>query len=244
MCQHRARRNRRNRTVTGLDRQGRLCAWSMSRVLKAVLCVAAAALNSACAMLFPTEAGTSLAHFHDLAPPPGGPAPEFTLTDTAGNQVSLEQVVGHKPVVIQLGSYTCPVFRYRRFAMQPLRERYRERVAFLVIYTQEAHPVGAPSPYRDEEWVPWINRLARIDVGQPPDLAARIDQARFARQAMDANVRFLVDGDDNAVWRSYGAAPSPAFVLDRSGRVVLRQPWVEPGEIERTLERLLADQPH
>ncbi|MDZ7670928.1 MAG: deiodinase-like protein [Gammaproteobacteria bacterium] len=214
-----------------------------ARLLKVLSFIAAATFNSACAMLFPTEAGDSLAHFHDLAPRSGDSAPHFTLTDTAGNQVSLEQVIGDKPVVIQLGSYTCPVFRYRRFTMQPLRERYGDRVTFLVVYTQEAHPVGAPSPYRDEEWVPWINRLARINVGQPPDLAARLDQARFARQAMDANVRFLVDGDDDAVWRAYGAAPSPAFVLDRSGRVVLRQPWVVPGDIERILERLLSDQP-
>jgi len=207
----------------------------MNRLLKAMVCVAGAALNTACAMLFPTDAGDSLAHFHDLAPRSGDPAPPFTLTDTAGNRVDLEQIVGDEPVVIQLGSYTCPVFRYRHFAMQPLRERFGERVAFLVVYTQEAHPVGAPSPYRDDEWVSWINRLARIDVGQPPDFAARADQARFARQAMDANVRFLVDGDDNAVWQAYGAAPSSAFVLDRSGRVV-------PGEIEHALERLLGDQ--
>lgn len=228
--------------MTGPEQQSCLRSWLMGRLLKAVLWVSAAALNSGCAMLFPTDAGESLAHFHALAPQPTDRAPEFTLTDTAGTRVSLEQIMGDTPVVIQLGSYTCPVFRYRRFTMQPLRERFGDRVAFLVVYTQEAHPVGAPSPYRDEEWVPWINRLARIDLGQPPDFPARVERARFARQAMDANVRFLVDGDDNAVWQAYGAAPSPAFVLDRSGRVVLRQPWVVPGEIERTLEQLLDEQ--
>ncbi len=206
-----------------------------------VLAWFAALCAGGCAGLFPVEAGDSLPHFAEQAPAEGAAAPDFHLQDLQGRTVSLADVTGEHPLVVQLGSYTCPVFRYRRFDMHPLREKYQDRVTFLVVYTQEAHPVGAVSPYRDEEWVPWMNRVAGIRSGQPGTFEQRADQARFARQAMQSNARFLVDGMDNAIWQAYGRAPSAAFVIDQQGRVVLRQPWVEPRELSEVLERLLAD---
>ncbi len=49
----------------------------------------------------------------------------------------------------------------------------------------------------------------------------------------------VIDGMDNSVWKTYGVAASPAFVIDRSGRIVLRQPWMNPKEIRRVLDELL-----
>ena len=60
----------------------------------------------------------------------------------------------------------------------------------------------------------------------------------FARQAMQSNARFVVDGMDNRVWQKYGRAPSAAFVIDQAGRIVLRQPWVEPVALDEVLARL------
>ena len=106
---------------------------------------------SGCNSLFPTQATGDLAHFAAEAPAPGTPAPDFMLLDTEGKPVKLSALVGTQPIVVQLGSYTCPVFRYRRFTMRSLREKYAGRVIFLVVYTVEAHPTGAVSPYRDKQ---------------------------------------------------------------------------------------------
>ncbi len=50
----------------------------------------------------------------------------------------------------------------------------------------------------------------------------------------------IVDEMDDAVWRSYGAASSPAFVIDHEGRIAARQVWIEPRKIKQVLERLLS----
>ena len=198
-------------------------------------------LASTGCMLFPTEAGESLSHYGGASPEVGKRAPEFRLQDLDGSHVTLNDILGDRPVVIQLGSYTCPVFRYRRFSMRPLRTEYADRVIFLVLYTQEAHPVDRSSPYRPGEspWVPRANRIAGIDVGAHTSLEARVEQARRSKAAMQSNARFLVDDFDNSAWHDYGRAPSAAYVLDSDGRVRLSQPWVEPEGIRAALDVLL-----
>ena len=214
-------------------------------------------LTSACSSLFPVNAGKSLAQFPDVAPKPGERAPDFVLTDLQGEPQELNELIGTQPIVLQFGSYTCPVFRYRRFDMQPLREKYEDQVTFLVVYTQEAHPNGAPSPYTKNEpvkipdkgsgadaqankqWVPLINRLSRVNKGQTTSLQARTEQASQARRAMKSNAVFLVDDVDNRVWQEYGQAPSSAFLIDLDGNVVLRQPWVNPKPLSEAIDQLL-----
>jgi hypothetical protein len=130
-------------------------------LLGGIVSLASLLLLSGCSRLFPREAGPNLTHFEHEAPALGSAAPAITLSDLDGNLVELNSLLGEKPVVVQLGSYTCPVFRYRRFDMQPLRSRFQDQVDFLVLYTTEAHPVGSFSPYVDREWVPWHNRISK-----------------------------------------------------------------------------------
>jgi len=144
-----------------------------------------------------------------------------------------------KPTVLQLGSYSCAVFRYRRFDIQALMHKYGDEVRFLVIYTQEAHPAGSKSPYRQSEWNPLINRIAGVYADQPADALSRLERARWTRSAIDHAGTFLVDTMDNAAWSSLGRAPSAAWVIDQHGTIQLAQPWVEPDGIARALEDLL-----
>lgn len=200
-------------------------------------------VGGGCALLFPVDAGDSLAHFGTRAPQVGDMAPNVTLRDLTGNTVDLHQLIGKQPIVIQLGSYTCPVFRYRRFDMQKLYEEFSGRVTFLVLYTLEAHPNGVPSPYREdsgEEWVPWINRVSRVKLNQTQSLKQRTSHALFAQQRMQSSARFLVDPPTNYAWQTYGQAPSAAFLIDQQGRIVLRQPWIVPKDIKSGLEQLLS----
>lgn len=189
---------------------------------------------------FPHHAGPRLAHFHDQAPAVGEPAPNFTLRDLDGRPVELAELIGERPIVLQLGSHTCPVYRYRRFWMRDLHEEFGDRVHFLIVYTVEAHPVGSKSPYTDEEWDTWWNRLTGVRVRQPADEESRREQASFSRERLKlGGATMVVDEMDDPVWRAYGGASSPAFVIDREGRVVARQVWLEPEKIRQALVRLL-----
>ena len=197
------------------------------------------ASQAACSLLFPTEAGESLSHYPAAAPVEAAPAPEFTLTDLDGNNVSLRDLVGKKPVVLQLGSYSCPVFRYRRFDVQKLQREFAGRVDFVVVYTQEAHPFDGNNPYTDKVWNPLINKVAGVNISKHTSLEQRRAQAATTFDLVDLDSLFIVDGMNNSVWEQYGAAPSAAYVIDLDGNIYLRQPWVYPKEIRKALLELL-----
>ncbi len=188
---------------------------------------------------FPHGPGNRLAHFAEQAPSVGDPAPDFRLVDLEGNTVELSDLIGDKPIVLRLGSHSCPVYRYRRFDLEPLIEDYRDRVHFLTVYTLEAHPVGSESPYTEDEWVSLPNRLTGVYVKQPETAEERMKTARDSHRKLDLPEPMVVDDMDDSVWRAYGSASSPAFVIDRQGRVALRQVWVTPKEIRRVLNDLL-----
>ena len=191
---------------------------------------------------FPREAGPRLGHFDEEAPAPGEPAPDFTLAAIDGDEVRLSGVLGEKPVVLQFGSHTCPVYRNRHRGMRRLWERYGDRVRFYVVYTREAHPMNDPSPYTGEEWDVWINKFAGVRLEDPDSYAERRDLAEESKRRLEIPLAMLVDDMENTAWRLYGSAPSPAFVIDRDGEVVLRQVWIRPAEIEAVLRRLLAEE--
>ena len=111
---------------------------------------------------FPHEAGPRLQHFYQEAPDVGTQAPVFNLVNLKGEQVSLKTLIGEKPVVLQFGSHSCPVYRYRRREMKKVYQEFHTVAHFVIVYTLEAHPVGTKSPYSDEEWVTWINRLTDV----------------------------------------------------------------------------------
>ncbi|MEM7052137.1 MAG: deiodinase-like protein [Acidobacteriota bacterium] len=209
-----------------------------------------ALLACACLILgcFPRQAGPRLAHFATTAPAVGEPAPAFSLPSLDGGELALEELLDDRPVVIQLGSHSCPVYRFRRHWLRGLLEDYGERVRFLVIYSIEAHPEGSKSPHAEGEWNPWINKIAGIRIAQPETFEERFERARQSRIDLgltdfESSLSFVVDRLDDAIWQTYGAASAPAFVLDRDGTVVSRQVWVDPKEIRRVLDRLLAADP-
>ena len=50
----------------------------------------------------------------------------------------------------------------------------------------------------------------------------------------------VVDRMDDAIWKAYGAASAPAFVIGAGGRVVARQVWSDPGAFDEVLEDLVS----
>jgi len=227
-------RHRRPRIGRAGRATGRSRRWT-----RLAIALAGLALETGCSLLFPTEAGETLSHFREQAPAEGAPAPAVNARALDGRPVELTDIVGDRPVVLQLGSHSCPVYRYRRFDMAALQREFDDRVDFVVVYTQEAHPVGTQSPYADEEWLTFANWLTWTRIDQPETMAQRLERARWSRRALERDDRVIVDVMDNTTWRNYGAAPSAAFVLDAQGHVVLRQPWVEPDGIRRALRQLL-----
>ena len=152
------------------------------------------------------------------APQLGAPAPNFELPDLEGRHHRLADWRA-QPMVIEFGSYTCPIFRGHNPAMDQLTVMHPE-AAFVVVYTREAHPGE-----------------------RVPAHAAVADKIRAAHRLIEQDKverLVLVDDLDGTVHRAYGAAWNVVFVIDADGNVVLRRAWNDPAKVAGTLDALLA----
>ena len=149
-------------------------------------------------------------------PKPGEPAPSFELPDLDGGAVRLDSLLG-QPVVIEFGSYTCPIFCGHVPAMEELAKRHPD-VSWLVIYTREAHPGEATPEHRSIE-----------------------DKRSAARKlATDEAIgrRLLIDDLDGTVHQRYGAAWDSVYVIGADGRIALREAWTHPDRVGQVLQQL------
>lgn len=149
-------------------------------------------------------------------PQVGQPAPEFTLLDLDGNTLRLSDLRGG-PVVLEFGSYTCPIFSDRVPAMEQLAREHPE-ATFLVIYIREAHPGEHQGPHR---------RLA-----EKRSAAHKLALEEALRR------RILIDTLDGATHRAYGGAWNPVYVIGADGRVVMREAWNHPKDVAAALDAL------
>ncbi len=134
----------------------------------------------------------------------GRPAPDVELLRADGTPFRLSSLRG-RPLVLVLGSYTCPQLRHGAGAVNRLHERYREDVAFLLAYIREAHPEG-------EAWQSTVNR--REGVSLP-----RAEHAAVCRRALGIPYEVALDGLDGPAEAAFSAFPSRAFVIDAGGVV-------------------------
>jgi hypothetical protein len=166
----------------------------------------------------------------DLGPKVGEIAPAFDLKNTAGESISLAALRG-KPVVVEFGSYSCPIFRNKVERIEKLRQEFGEKVHWVMIYVAEAHPTDG--------WVVPINTSHGIELAQHTSYEKRVECARLAQETMRLNLHVVVDGFDNAVTKAYSGAPNRAYVLDSEGRIVSKQLWMDPEATEKALRELI-----
>ncbi len=167
-------------------------------------------------------------------PAEGTPAPEFELTDLKGRTVSLSSLRG-RPVVIEFGSYTCPVFRGHSRELESLRKEHGKDVAWVLVYTREAHPIEE-GPDRD-------NLREGIEVPQHTTFESRLEAARTCAINLDLKLHVLVDGIDNKVTDLYAGWPNRGYVIDANGTIISRQPWIDPKRTREVLDRLRRGEP-
>lgn len=159
-----------------------------------------------------------LARWLAEGPRRGEPAPDFELTDLDGAAVRLSEL-RRAPVVIEFGSYTCPIFSDRVPQMERIAREHPE-AHFLVIAIREAHPGELIPQHRTAEEKRSAARKLAIEEG--------------------LRRRVVVDDLDGTVHRAYGGAWDPVYVLDGDGRVLYRRAWNHPDEVAAILSVLAA----
>ena len=143
----------------------------------------------------------------------GEDAPVFTLADPAGkNEFTLSDYRGKKPVVLVLGSLTCPPFRRRVLDVDKLYEEYKDRVEFRFVYIREAHPDSVLFVIQD-------GKESLQKVAQTETLEQRTSTARLCTETLKLRMPVVVDKADNEVNKTYAGWPIRLVIVDLEGKL-------------------------
>jgi type I thyroxine 5'-deiodinase len=119
-------------------------------------------------------------------------------------------------------------------ALNKLYREYRDRVAFHVVYIQEAHPIDA--------WQVSDNVKDDVLVKSTRTADERDNVAGVCVVKLGIELPALIDDPDNHVEQAYTAWPDRLYVIDRNGRVAYKSdagPFgFKPAKVEETLKRL------
>jgi AhpC/TSA family len=153
-------------------------------------------------------------------PAAGERAPDFTAVTLEGETLRLSDYRGRKNVLLVFGSATCPMTAAVIGEINALDDRLRgDAVEFLFIYVRETNPGEHIPAHRSGS-----------------DKAAA---ARLLRDEEEIEMPVLVDDVRGSIHRKYSKLPSPAFLIDKSGRVAFRSMWANPEELAAALHELL-----
>lgn len=164
--------------------------------------------------------GTKYYALHDFqAPKAGERAVDFEAEKLDGSRVRLSEYFG-KPIVLETGSRTCPMYCNNIGQMNELARRYPE-VQFLVLYVREAHP------------------------GEKTSAHASIGDKRKAASALvlddNENREILIDDLQGSAHRSYGTFPNSIFVINPEGFIQLSGDWNDYEIIKGILDNYSPD---
>jgi hypothetical protein len=99
-------------------------------------------------------------------------------------------------------------------ALEEMRERYAEKVAFFIVYIKEAHP--------EDGWALTYNRRAGIELRDPRSTEERTDVAASCALRMPTSIPVLIDEIDNEVARQYGGWPDRLYLIGKDGRIAFQ----------------------
>ena len=119
-------------------------------------------------------------------------------------------------------------------ALNSLYRAYRDRVAFHVVYIEEAHPIDA--------WQVSDNLKDDILVKSTATAEERERVAEICLAKLAIELPALIDEPDNRVERAYTGWPDRLYVIDREGRIAYKSaagPFgFKPAELEQALQRI------
>jgi hypothetical protein len=173
----------------------------------------------------------------------GEPAPEIMATTLDSKPISLAGLRGivdgskAKIVVLQFGSMTEPVFRSHIPAVEKLANTFGDRVNFVIVYGEEAHPADTGKALA-------INTDQGFSFSAPTTLAEREGVAHLAIERLNIKKEtVIVDAWNNTTALRYGSYPNMTFIIDAKGNLQAFYPWMDPPKVQAALNALLADKP-
>ena len=147
---------------------------------------------------------------------------DVALTTLSGKTVRLSDYVTDKPLVLETGSMTCPMYAQSVPPMQRLMAKY-PNLDHVLIYVREAHP-GELQP-------------------QHQTLTDKIDAASKTKRRYRDGRTVLVDDVAGSAHRYYGAMPNSIFVIAPDGKILFRSIWNNAEDMEAILRAVSQGEP-
>lgn len=162
--------------------------------------------------------------FHKSTPKAGEAFPEFKLETTEGNIITKQNFAGHKPLLLIFGSLTCPMTASAMPKIMNLRDKFGDRVEFVLLNVREAHPGE--------------------NVPQPEFAETKLEHARQLKQLYGIDWTVATDDIDGSLHRALDPKPNAAFLMDTSGTVIFRSLWASDEEaVTQALDDLVHGKP-
>ena len=137
----------------------------------------------------------------------------FTLK---GEEVLLSDYLNDKPLVLETGSMTCPMYAQSVPPMRALEEKYPE-LDFVLLYVREAHP-GEKVPAHDT-------------------LQSKMDAAHSSRDHYRDHRVTLVDDVAGDAHKLYGEMPNSIYVIAPTGEILFHSIWNNAEKIADYLDK-------
>ncbi|EDO41990.1 predicted protein, partial [Nematostella vectensis] len=131
--------------------------------------------------------------------------PVLESDENNNNHMATSRLLDHakegRPLVLNFGSYSCPIFRAYLSEFRTLVEKYSSVADFLVVYIEEAHPSDGWAFQND---TPIPSHKSNID---------RCVAAKLLAGAVNPGCKILIDSLLNASSIAYGATPTRLHVV-------------------------------
>lgn len=98
--------------------------------------------------------------------------------------------------------------------LNEIAARFKDRMQFLCVYIQEAHP--------SDGWQVEANLEDDVVLTAPTTMAEREAIAEVCMLKLALDMPMVVDAMDDAIDRAYNALPERLYLLDADGRVVFK----------------------
>ncbi len=142
----------------------------------------------------------------------------WNVTDLSGTRLLLSSYWREKPLVLEFGSLSCPIYQDNGHSMEDLFSEFQTRANIALLYTREAHPG-------------WIRSSLTSDA----------EKLARARQLPHKGIHRLILVDDIAgtIHRSLGAYPNSVVVIGTDGAIAHFAVWNQPVRTREVLKKLL-----
>ena len=113
--------------------------------------------------------------------------------------------------------------------MEEVREKYEDKVMFIVLYQREAH---AGQSMRSWDF---------SEIEQPKSYEARLELAKRSCDELKIATKVVIDDMEDTVRKAYGELPNSAYFISKGGKIFKKEAWARPDKWGPVVSDLLKE---